>query len=126
MLQSEADKSPEAKGYIFDGFPRTNAQAKALDDFLASKNTGITMMLALEVTEEELRVRLAERAKTSGRPDDADPAIIQKRIDVYNAETMPVKGYYQAQHKYKGVHGIGEIDDIFGALCAVIDQVNQQ
>jgi adenylate kinase len=125
MLQSEADKSPEAKGYIFDGFPRTNAQAKALDDFLASKNTGITMMLALEVTEEELRVRLAERAKTSGRPDDADPAIIQKRIDVYNAETMPVKGYYQAQHKYKGVHGIGNIDDIFNALCIVIDEVNQ-
>jgi adenylate kinase len=117
MLQAEADKYPEAKGYIFDGFPRTGAQAKALDDFLASKDTAITMMLALEVNEDELRRRLAERAKVSGRPDDADPAIIQKRIDVYNAETMPVKGYYQEQDKYKGVNGVGSIDDIFNALC---------
>jgi adenylate kinase len=124
MLQAEADKHPEANGYIFDGFPRTNAQAKALDDFLASKNSGISMMLALEVTEEELRTRLAERAKTSGRPDDAEPAIIQKRIDVYNAETMPVKGHYQAQNKYKGVNGIGSIDDIFSSLCHEIQKSN--
>lgn len=124
MLQDEADKHPQAKGYIFDGFPRTNAQAKALDDFLATKNTAITMMLALEVTEEELKNRLAERAKTSGRPDDADPKIIQKRIDVYNAETMPVKGYYQNQRKYKGVHGIGSVDEIFNSLCEVIEHTN--
>ena len=116
MLQDEADKHPDAKGYIFDGFPRTNAQAKALDDFLATKNSAITMMLALEVTEDELRTRLAERAKTSGRPDDADPQIIQKRIDVYNAETMPVKGYYEAQNKYRGVQGVGDINDIFISL----------
>lgn len=122
MLQSEADKHPEAKGYIFDGFPRTHAQAQALDEFLATKNTGISMMLALEVSEDELRIRLTERAKVSGRPDDADPNIIQKRIDVYNAETMPVKGYYQAQNKYQGVNGIGSIDSIFEALCNEINK----
>lgn len=122
MLQSEADKHPGAKGYIFDGFPRTHAQAEALDRFLATKNTGITMMLALEVTEDELRARLLERAKTSGRADDADPAVIQKRIDVYNAETAPVKDYYVKQHKYTGVHGIGAIDEIFNALCREIDK----
>ena len=82
------------------------------------------MMLALEVTEDELRTRLAERAKTSGRPDDADPQIIQKRIDVYNAETMPVKGYYEAQNKYRGVQGVGDINDIFISLCNEVDLKN--
>ncbi len=122
MLQSEADKHPHANGYIFDGFPRTHPQAQALDDFLATKNTGITMMLALEVNEEELKNRLTERAKVSGRSDDADPKIIQKRIEVYNAETMPVKSYYQAQNKYKGVNGVGSVDVIFSALCTEISK----
>jgi len=117
MLQDEADKHPGVNGYIFDGFPRTNAQAKALDDFLSLKNSGITMMLALEVNEQELRNRLAERAKTSGRPDDANPEIIQKRIDVYNSETLPVRSYYESQNKYIGVNGVGSIDEIFNSLC---------
>ena len=121
ILQSEADKSPDAKGYIFDGFPRTQAQAKALDAFLESKGTSITMMLALEVEEEELRTRLLLRGKESGRADDQDPAIIQKRIDVYNAETMPVKNYYQQQGKYRGINGIGEIETIFNDLCNAIE-----
>lgn len=120
MLESEANKTPDAKGYIFDGFPRTGAQAKALDTFLESRGTAINMMLALEVEEEELRKRLLIRGKDSGRADDQDPAIIQKRIDVYNAETMPVKDYYSAQGKYKGINGIGEIDTIFDALCKAI------
>jgi adenylate kinase len=122
MLQAEIEKHKDATGFIFDGFPRTHAQAKALDNFLISKNTGISMMLALEVTEEELRTRLVERAKTSGRADDADPKIIQNRIDVYNAETMPVKGFYEAQKKYKGVNGIGSIEDIFNALSKEISE----
>lgn len=121
ILQSEADKSPEAKGYIFDGFPRTQAQAKALDAFLESKGTSITMMLALEVEEEELRTRLLLRGKESGRADDQDPDIIQKRIDVYNGETMPVKDYYQQQGKYRGINGIGEIETIFNDLCNAIE-----
>lgn len=121
MLQSEADKTPDAKGYIFDGFPRTQAQAQALDAFLESKGTGITMMLALEVEEEELRKRLLLRGKDSGRADDQDPAVIQKRIDVYNNETMPVKDHYQQQGKYKGINGIGEIEEIFNSLCRAIE-----
>jgi adenylate kinase len=126
MLEAEANKYPESKGFIFDGFPRTQSQAKALDEFLSSKGTAISMMLALEVTEDELRKRLLERAKTSGRADDADPGIIQKRIDVYKAETMPVKEYYEAQQKYNGVYGIGSIDDIFTALCNHIDAFLKQ
>ncbi len=121
MLAGEVNKNPDAKGFIFDGFPRTQAQAKALDELLASKATSITMMLALEVEEEELRKRLLLRGKDSGRADDQDPAVIQKRIDVYNGETMPVKEFYQLQNKYKGIDGIGEIEAIFNALCAEID-----
>lgn len=121
MLQSEADKSPSAKGFIFDGFPRNSTQAHALDAFLASRNTSVTFMLALEVEEEELRKRLMLRGQDSGRTDDQDPAIIQKRIDVYHAETSPVKDHYSAQGKYKGVNGIGSIESIFDALCAIID-----
>lgn len=121
MLESEANKSPDAKGYIFDGFPRTPAQAAALDQFLARKNTSITMMLALEVEEDELRKRLLLRGKDSGRADDIDPAVIQKRIDVYRNETEPVRDFYQAQKKYFGIDGIGNVDEIFERLCDVIN-----
>jgi len=122
MLASEVNKSPEARGFIFDGFPRTSAQAEALDTLLKDKGTSISMMLALEVEEEELRKRLLIRGKDSGRADDQDPAVIQKRIDVYNGETMPVKAFYEAQGKYHGIQGIGEIEDVFKALCAEIDK----
>lgn len=121
MLESEASKTPEAPGFIFDGFPRTPAQAEALDRYLNEKGTGITMMLALEVEEEELRKRLLLRGKDSGRADDQDPAVVQKRIDVYRNETEPVRDYYMAQNKYTGIDGIGSIDEIFDRLCAAID-----
>ncbi|MEZ4799202.1 MAG: adenylate kinase [Flavobacteriales bacterium] len=121
MLESEVNKYEAPKGFIFDGFPRTSAQAEALDELLSSKATEITCMLALEVEEEELRARLLNRAKTSGRPDDADPAIIQNRIDVYNRETAPVAEYYKAQSKYKGIHGIGSIDEISDRLFQAIE-----
>ncbi|MFM1744276.1 MAG: hypothetical protein RLZZ630_213 [Bacteroidota bacterium] len=121
LLESEADKTPGAAGYIFDGFPRTPAQAEALDRFLSSKQTGITMMLALEVEEEELKKRLLLRGKDSGRADDQDPSVVQKRIDVYRNETEPVRDYYQHQGKYIGIDGIGSIDEIFDRLCEAID-----
>ena len=123
MLESEADKHPDAKGYIFDGFPRTPKQAEALDNFLTSKGTAISGMIALEVDEEELRMRLMIRGKDSGRPDDQDPAIIQKRIDVYKNETEPVRDFYMAQNKYTGINGIGTIEEIFGRLCTAIDAI---
>lgn len=122
MLRSEVVKHDAPKGFIFDGFPRTNTQAQALDEFLASLQTEISLMLALEVEETELKTRLLKRAEVSGRPDDADPAVIEKRISVYNQETAPVKAFYQAQHKFVAIDGIGSIDDITSRLFTAIDQ----
>jgi adenylate kinase len=121
MLRSEVAKHTDPKGFIFDGFPRTNAQAQALDEFLSSLNTQISLMLALEVEEQELKTRLLKRAEVSGRADDADPAVIEKRISVYNQETAPVKAFYQAQEKFVAIDGIGSIDDITQRLFAAID-----
>jgi adenylate kinase len=120
MLEDAVNKNPDAEGFIFDGFPRTNAQAAALDSFLEGRGTSISGMLALEVEESELKARLAERAKTSGRPDDADPAVIQNRIDVYNKETAPVKDFYAAQDKYTGIDGVGSIEEITDRLVQAI------
>jgi adenylate kinase len=120
MLESEVNKTPNAAGFIFDGFPRTKPQAKALDDFLSSKSTAIKMMLSLEVEENELKDRLKKRAEVSGRTDDADPAIIQNRIDVYRKETEPVKEYYDEQSKLEKIDGIGSIDDITNRLYSTI------
>jgi adenylate kinase len=124
MLRAEVLKSNSSKGYIFDGFPRTNAQATALDDFLASIGTQITLMLALEVEENELKNRLLKRAEVSGRPDDADPAIIENRIAVYNRETAPVKSFYQAQNKLIFIDGIGTIDNITDRLFEAVESRN--
>jgi adenylate kinase len=124
MLRAEVLKSNSSKGYIFDGFPRTNAQATALDEFLASIGTQITLMLALEVEENELKNRLLKRAEVSGRPDDADPAIIENRIAVYNRETAPVKSFYQAQNKLIFIDGIGTIDNITDRLFKAVDSRN--
>jgi adenylate kinase len=121
MLRSEVVKHSAPKGFIFDGFPRTNAQAQALDEFLASLFTEISLMVALEVEETELKTRLLKRAEVSGRPDDADPAVIEKRIAVYNQETAPVKAFYQAQHKFVAIDGIGSIDEITQRLFSAID-----
>jgi len=121
MLEAAVNESPNAKGFIFDGFPRTNAQAQALDAFLEGRESAITSMIALEVNEDELKERLAERAKTSGRADDANPEVIQNRIDVYNKETAPVKDYYEAQGKYRGVDGVGSIEEITARLTDIID-----
>jgi len=124
MLRSEVLKYSNPKGFIFDGFPRTNAQAKALDEFLSTQNTAITLMLALDVEEEELKTRLLKRAEVSGRADDADPAIIENRIRVYNNETAPVKDYYLQQGKFISIDGIGSIDDITSRLFSAIDARN--
>ncbi len=122
MLKSELDKNPDAKGFIFDGFPRTIAQAEALDNLLGSLNTSISLMLALEVPEEELKERLLKRAETSGRSDDADPAIIQNRIETYNRETAPVKSFYQKQNKLHEIVGIGTIEEISERLYQAIEK----
>jgi adenylate kinase len=121
MIESKLDQNAHANGFIFDGFPRTAAQASALDKLLAEKNTAISMMLALEVSDEELTKRLLLRGQNSGRADDQNEEIIRNRIREYNNKTAPLKEYYSAQNKYKAVYGIGSIDEIFAALCEVID-----
>lgn len=123
MLQDQIEKHSEARGFILDGFPRTEVQAKALDTFLDKRGESITAMVALEVEEAELKERLRGRALTSGRPDDADPAVINKRIDVYRRETEPVAGYYRKQGKFHGVNGMGSIDSITQLLFRTIDRV---
>lgn len=123
MLESEVDKTPEAKGYIFDGFPRTTPQAEALDTFLSSKNTSISVMLALKVDEQELIKRLLNRGKDSGRADDQDEAIIANRIKVYNGQTSVVADFYASQNKFTQVEGVNGIDEVFASLCEAIDSL---
>ena len=122
MIGNKLEENKKAKGFIFDGFPRTTAQAQALDKLLEGKNTSVTMMLALEVDNEELTKRLLLRGKDSGRADDSDESIIRNRIAEYNKKTAPLKDYYTAQKKFNAVNGIGNIDEIFAALCKEIDK----
>lgn len=123
MLRSEVLKHDNAKGFIFDGFPRTKAQATALDTFLSELNTSISVMLALEVEENELKERLKKRAEFSGRADDANPEIIENRIKVYNNETAPVKDFYLHQNKFVSIDGIGSIDEISERLYSAIASI---
>ncbi len=123
MLKAEVLKHSSPIGFIFDGFPRTNAQAIALDELLASLNTEISIMLALEVEEEELKKRLLARAEQSGRADDADPAIIENRIAVYNKDTAPVKTYYQGQNKFTSIQGTGSIDEITQRIFNALENI---
>jgi len=116
MLEDVVEEHPGAKGFIFDGFPRTVAQAQALDAFLARKGTSIHKMLALDVAEEELVKRLVERGKESGRPDDQDERIIRNRIAVYNQQTAILAEFYQAQGRFVSVDGIGSIEAIASRL----------
>jgi adenylate kinase len=119
MLESAANENPDAAGIIFDGFPRTIAQAKALDAFLlTNRGQKVDKMLSLEVDDEELVKRLLGRGLTSGRPDDADEGIIRDRIEVYNKNTAPLKEYYQNQGKCVEIIGVGGIDSIFNRLAS--------
>ncbi len=122
MLESEVNKTPQANGYIFDGFPRTTPQAKALDEFLNSKGTTISVMLALDVEEQELIRRLLGRGKDSGRADDQDENIIANRIKVYHDQTAIVADYYAEQGKYQEIKGVGGIEAVFEHLCEAIEQ----
>jgi len=121
MLSDEVDRSiAQAKGYIFDGFPRTTAQAKALDAFLSEKGMQVDATIALEADEDELTARLLERGKTSGRTDDTDETKIRTRFAEYNAKTAPLIDFYQKQNKLYSVNGIGEIDQITERIASII------
>lgn len=123
MLKSEVKKRPEANGFIFDGFPRTTAQANALDSLMDDMNSSITAMIALDVPEDELKERLKKRAEDSGRTDDADPKVIANRIEVYKSETAPVKSYYKAQNKFYAINGLGEIQEITERMFETIERI---
>lgn len=123
MLRNKVNSVPQTRGFIFDGFPRTVAQAKALDEFLAEKGQEITGLVALAVHEEEIVKRILLRGKTSGRPDDNDESIIRNRIDVYKSETTPVSDHYHRIGKSHTVQGIGSLDEIFQRLTGVIDSL---
>ncbi|HQV99511.1 MAG TPA: adenylate kinase [Bacteroidia bacterium] len=120
MIESKIDSNAGANGFIFDGFPRTTAQADSLDKMLERKGTAISMMLALEVEDSELIKRLLNRGLESGRADDQNESIIAKRINEYNTKTAPLKDYYSRQGKFHSIHGTGTIDDIFSSLSKVI------
>lgn len=121
MLEEEIDKNPDAKGFVFDGFPRTIPQAAELDKFLEGKGSKIAGVIALDVDKDELKKRVALRQKESGRVDDqADKS--QKRIDEYFNKIILVLPYYEEQKKLTKINGIGNIDEIFNNLCVVIDK----
>ena len=123
LLRAEVLKHSDPKGFIFDGFPRTNAQAEALDIFLDSMDTSISLMLSLDVEEDELKKRLIKRAEVSGRADDADPKIIDNRIAVYHKETSPVKSFYAQQRKLVSIEGMGSVDEITARLFNSIKSI---
>ncbi|MFW6289997.1 MAG: adenylate kinase [Mariniphaga sp.] len=122
MIENKLEANRDAKGFIFDGFPRTVAQAKALDELLNRKGTPITAMLSLEVEKQELIDRLLSRGKVSGRADDQDESIIENRINVYNEKTAPLIDYYKKQDKYYGIDGMGSIEEIAGRLREAIEK----
>jgi adenylate kinase len=120
MIRNRIEDNHQAPGFIFDGFPRTRAQAESLDEMLASKSEPIVAMLALEVPEEELVRRLLHRGKTSHRPDDQNELVIRNRIRGYVENTAPLKAYYSTQGKYKGIDGMGTIEEITARLSKAI------
>jgi adenylate kinase len=122
MVDSYFDLHKGAKGFLFDGYPRTVAQASALDKLLELKKTEIALVLFLQVDEEELIKRLVHRGKTSGRSDDTDEQVQRKRQEVYRNETLPVAAFYQSQYKVVDIKGVGTVEDIFASLCTVIDK----
>lgn len=121
MLENEVDNNPNAAGFIFDGFPRTHAQAEALDHFLAGKKLSVSATIALEADDDVLTERLLKRGETSGRSDDQDEVKIRNRFVEYNEKTAPLKSYYEGQGKFFAVNGIGSLETISQRLKELID-----
>ena len=124
MLEAEVDRNPNAEGFIFDGFPRAEAQAGALDTFLETKNMKVNATIALEAEDDILVKRLLERGQTSGRTDDQDEEKIRNRFDEYNQKTAPLRDYYQGQQKFHSINGIGTIEEITARLTSLIERLN--
>ena len=123
MLKNKMLAHPEAKGILFDGFPRNIAQSEALDAMLAENETGISALVELSVGEEEIVARIIKRGETSGRADDTNEAIIRKRIQIYRSETTPVFDYYNATGKAHKIQGVGSVEDIFQQLSKLVQHI---
>ncbi|OFY63639.1 MAG: adenylate kinase [Bacteroidetes bacterium RIFCSPLOWO2_02_FULL_36_8] len=121
MIHRKIDENKQAPGFLFDGFPRTVAQAVALDEMLNHKLMKIDKLIALEVSEEELVKRILKRGKTSGRTDDTDLSKIKTRVQEYEEKTKPVMEYYKKQGKFRSVSGLGEIEQIFQGICKAVE-----
>lgn len=120
LIEEELSKNGAVKGYVFDGFPRNTLQAAKLDEMLGSTGHSVTMMISLEVSDNELVARLLNRGKETDRPDDKEESIIRKRLDIYDNTTRPVLDYYKSQEKLKGVDGMGSVNEIFERICTTI------
>lgn len=126
MLSNKLDEyAGKVNGFIFDGFPRTQPQAEALDKLLDLKNTGISLVLALDVPEDEIVHRIIERSKTSDRADDRDPDIIRNRFRVYLKETAQVADHYKKSNQVVSLNGVGTVDEIFSALKSEVNKVRK-
>lgn len=125
MVDDKIQSTLDTNGFIFDGFPRTVPQAEALDKLLNSIEESISVMISLDVPEDELKQRLRNRAKVSGRADDQDDSKIQTRIEEYRQKTVPVATFYDSQDKLVMVNGVGSIDEIFSSICKVLDPLAQ-
>lgn len=123
MVRNFMKENADANGFIFDGFPRTTPQAESLDGLLSEFDTKIHLVLGLEVEEDELVKRLLLRGQSSGRVDDQDESTIRNRFREYQNKTLPLQSYYEKSGTYKGVQGMGEIEDIFAALCAHVNEL---
>ncbi|TVR83457.1 MAG: adenylate kinase [Saprospirales bacterium] len=123
MLKKRVDSSQNCSGIIFDGFPRTEAQAEALDTMLRESGNPIKALILLDVDDEEIVQRILKRAETSGRPDDSNEEIIRNRIEVFNSETAPVFSHYNNKGLAKKIKGVGSIEDIFRRLSVVMDEL---
>lgn len=123
MIKVKLESNPDAKGFIFDGFPRTVDQAIKLDELLNEKQAPVTAMLCLKVEKQELINRLLSRGKVSGRADDQDQSIIENRIHVYGQKTLPIVEYYEPQGKYCDISGMGSVEEIAGRLKEVVERL---
>ena len=122
ILASVFDSFQDSKGVIFDGFPRTIAQAEALKKMLEERGQDVSVMLDLEVPEEELMTRLIKRGEASGRADDNEETI-KKRLHVYHSQTSPLIDWYKQEGKYQHINGLGSMDTIFADICTAIDAI---
>lgn len=121
LIKEELEKADTTAGYVFDGFPRNTLQAAKFDEMLGAAGHSVTMIILLEVASDELVARLLKRGKETDRPDDKEESIIRKRLDIYDKTTRPVLDYYMNQGKFKGIDGMGSVNDICDRICKAIE-----